>query len=131
MKQLIRRTGGYAVLLAFVLSLTFSSGCTSSPQRVAYQVTATTRVTVQMAMELWGAYVGAVHPPAAQEEAVKTAYEKWQASMVVVCDAGAAWAKASALEQPGLWPKVEIATTAATAARTDLINLISAFGVKF
>lgn len=134
MKRTLRAVSGYLALLIVVFglgaALAIIPGCASTPQGVAYQATGTTRIGVYGAMELWGAYVKAVKPPVAQEAAVKDAFEKWQASMVAVCDAGQVWSLATSTNAIPAQDKFEAAVAAAGQARGDVINLITKFGVK-
>ena len=107
-----------------------TTGCkTNAP----YKAVATTQITVQAAMSLWGTYVSQSHPPVAQELAVKSAYEKWQSAMAVVCDAGKAYAaaqQAGAANQSVLLAALDQAIADVTADRGDLIDLLTKFGVK-
>ena len=123
------------LMLAFCsLALMFAStGCNTTPQRVAYQSAGTAVVSVDTAMNLWGAYVAANHPPAAQEQAVKSAYEKYQAGMSIACDAGAVYAATSVTNsasssQASLALQQAIAN--ANAELLDLENLLTQLGVK-
>ncbi len=112
-------------------SLVFS-GC-STPQSTAYKSAGTVVVSVDTAMHLWGAYVAANHPSAAVEQEVESAYEKYQASMLVVCDLGAAYAatsvtNATATQQAQL--ALSQAITNADQELSDLETLLSQLGVK-
>lgn len=131
----IRPKAALASLIAcFVLCFPFvamlETGCkTNTP----YKVVATTQVSVQGAMSLWGAYVSANHPPVAQELAVKSAYEKWQSAMAVVCDAGKAYAaaqQANAANQSVLLGALNQAVNDAAATQADIVDLLTKFGVK-
>lgn len=114
-----------------VLSLLLLAGCSTSDQKAALQVASGTVVSVDLAMKEWGAYVKANHPPVAQELAVKDAFQKYQASMVVVCDAGAVYA--STAGSTNLSSAASTAFQSAigneTASIADLENLITKFGV--
>jgi hypothetical protein len=124
----------FACLTLFAgFTLITTSGCNTTPQTVAYQAAGTTVVTVDTAMNLWGAYVAANHPSANVELEVKSAYEKYQASMAVALDAGAAYAatsvtNATAAQQASLAAQQAIST--AGQDLSDLENLITSFGVK-
>lgn len=119
------------LLLSAVILTGCANGCKSTPQQVAYQTAGTTIVSVDQAMKLWGAYVKAAHPPVGQEQDVKAAFLKYQASMLVVCDAGAAWSQAVTPDaQLTAANALQIAVTTATENITDLENLIRQFGVK-
>lgn len=123
---------GFApIALAFSLAI---SGCKSTtPQQAAYQATGTTVVAVDAAMQEWGAYVAANHPPASEEAAVKSAYEKYQAAMVTVCDAGAVFAmQTNTIYGTRSTAQVALDRAVANASQelTDLERLITSFGVK-
>ncbi|HEV2210868.1 MAG TPA: hypothetical protein VG167_19005 [Verrucomicrobiae bacterium] len=120
----------YSGLVATVA--TSLTGCSSAP-RVAYQAAATTQVSVDTAMNLWGAYVAAVHPPVSQEQAVATAYAKYQYSMAALCDAGAVYAAYSvtnASGATGAQAALQEAMATLSQSITDLESLIAGFGVN-
>jgi len=117
------------IIVAIMMMVSTFAGCKSTP----YKVAATTTISVQTAMSLWGAYVSANHPPVEQEQAVKTAYEKWQLSMAIVCDAGKTYAaaqQAGASNQSVLLAALEQSITDLDVNKTDLVNLLVSFGVK-
>lgn len=104
-------------------------GCGTTP----YKAVATTQVSVQGAVQVWGAYVRSAHPPVEQEYAVKDAYEKWQTAMAAVCDAGKAYAaaqQAGAANQSVLLAALESAITNSDLLKQDVLDLITKFGVK-
>jgi hypothetical protein len=104
------------------------AGCGSTPQRVAYVAAGTTVVTVDAAMSEWGAYVAIKHPGTNQELAVKSAYEKYQASMAVVTDAGAAYAATGGTNSTAT-AALNQAIANSSQDLTDLETLITTFGV--
>lgn len=114
--------------LALAFSL-FVSGCQTTPQQATYQAAGTTVVSVDAAMNLWGAYVAANHPGTNEEAAVKSAYEKYQAAMAVACDAGAAYAAAGGTNSTAAAALNEAIANSSTEL-LDLEKLISSFGVK-
>jgi len=124
---------GLFVALAAAGFLFTGTGCQSTPQAVTYQTAGTTAVSVDTAMHLWGAYVAANHPGAATEAQVKAAFEKYQAAMAVVCDAGAIYAATSVTNAPAA-SQASLALQQAIANAhnelADLQNLIRTFGVK-
>lgn len=85
-------------------------------------------------MTMWGAYVGAKHPPVSQEQAVANAYAKYQAAMVVVCDAGKtisqAGANAPASTLDALMAGLKAAVANADQSIADLNALLVQFGVN-
>jgi len=105
------------------------TGCKSTPQQVAYQSAGTTIVTVDTAMTVWGDYVAAKHPGPAAEATVKAAYEKYQAAMVVLCDAGAAYAATGGTDATAMNGLTQAAFNATTYLQ-DLEKLIATFGVN-
>jgi len=126
-------TSGGPLMIAFASLALLLCSCASTPQKIAYRATGTAIVSVDAAMNLWGAYVAANHPPVNQELAVKNAYEKYQAAMVVVSDAGAAYAatsvtNATAAQQAML--ALQQATSTASQDLGDLESLLTQLGVK-
>jgi hypothetical protein len=122
--------------LLFLIGFTASymAGCAGTPNRVAYQVSGTTRVTVQEGLKFWNdQFVKTGKATVAQEQAVKNVYEKVQNSARVVCDAGKALSAASvdgATPTAQLLAAFEQATSDFTADRLDFINMLTSFGVK-
>jgi len=133
-------TGGSAamklpLMLAFcsLALMTAVIGCNTTPQKVTYQSAGTAVVSVDTAMNLWGAYVAANHPGITQELAVQSAYQKYQAAMATACDAGAIYAASSVTNSSGS-SQTSLALQQAIASAgkelVDLENLIASFGVK-
>jgi hypothetical protein len=118
-----------AVLLTGCLGF---EGC-KNPQATTYQTVATTKVSVETVMHLWGAYVASGNATVAQEIQVRDAYQKYQAAMLVVCDAGAIYSASSltnAVGATGLSAALQQAILNATNSIADLENLVTSFGVK-
>lgn len=108
-------------------------GCSTTPQKAAYATVGTVQVSVDAAMNEWGAYVTAVHPPVSQELAVENAYNKYQSAFIVVCDAGSVYAATSVTNSAGTTAASSALTQAITTADqdiTDLETLITSYGVK-
>jgi hypothetical protein len=108
-------------------------GCKATPQQIGYRTVATTAVTVDTAMNEWGAYVAAVHPPASQEAAVKRAYEKYQQDMLSVCDVGelyAGYSTTNSSGSTGYSAALQQAIADADRDISDLETLIASYGVK-
>jgi len=116
--------------LTLVTAGSLVSGCNTTPQQITYRAAGTTIVSVDTAMNLWGAYVASGKATVAQEQAVKAAYEKYQASMAVACDAGAVYASTSSTNAPAASLALSQAVANASQELTDLENLINSFGVK-
>jgi hypothetical protein len=97
-----------ALALAIVpLAVIIGSGCANNtPQTVAYKSYTGSTVAVQTTLGFWDTYLVGAYARAAgnatnvakikdQEHKVKDLYEKWQASMALVADAGAVWSAAT------------------------------------
>jgi hypothetical protein len=125
------KSGGGATLMAFLLAaeLLLNAGCHSTPQQAAYRAAGTTIVSVDTVMNLWGAYVAANHPGVAAETKVETAYEKYQAAMVAVCDAGVVYSATGSTNAPA-GTALNQAVANASQDLSDLSNLITSFGIK-
>lgn len=117
------------ILCAFIPALLICVGCKSTPSQIAYQSAGTTIVSVDVAMSEWGAYVAAKHPPVAQEQAVKAAFEKYQTAMAAVCDAGAIYSASTQTNAPAAAEALQTATANLSTEIGDLENLITSFGV--
>jgi len=118
-----------ASALALAFGLLWVSGC-GTVQSASYKAAGTTAVTVDTAMQAWGAYVATAHPSTNQEQLVKTAYERYQAGMAAVCDAGAIYASASQTNAPAASAALQTAIGNANNEISDLETLITSFGVK-
>lgn len=101
-----------------------TTGCASAPKRT-YQVTSTVAITADAAMTAWGKYVTEFRPPAALEQTVKDAYDKYHAAALLVAAAGKAYAEGSGTTQ-GL----NAAVAVVSASLSELINLVRAFGIN-
>jgi hypothetical protein len=123
-----------SVLLVFGMlagTALFNSGCANTtPNNVAYNTVAATSVTVDVAMDAWGAYVASGHATIDQERQVKAAYEKYQAAVYVVIDAGEVFAGATTNTIVTLSSALTTAQANQSQDLSDLVNLITSFGVK-
>lgn len=126
------------ILGVFILGLAaLNQGC-STPNTTAYKAAATTQVTVDTAMHLWGAYVSAQKAagtpvPLATEQAVKDKLVLYQKAMAGVCDAGAAWSGATTTNATGitgLAGAFDQAVLNANNTISDLTAFIASLGVK-
>lgn len=110
------------------------TGCSTTPQRVVYQAAGTTITSADVAMQAWEDYVKQYHPPVAQEQAVKAAYEKYQASMVALIDGMEIYvtlaANSSGTNSPPSMDQVLMAQKLASQTLADLLTLLVQFGVK-
>jgi hypothetical protein len=127
--------GAIHLLLVGLLGLSLCwtiTGC-NTPQRTAYVAVGGVQVSAETAMGAWNVYVGAFHPSVATELKVKAAYEKYQAAMVAVCDAGAIYAASGVTNATGqTGAGAALATAQANAAQSlaDLVNLLRSLGVN-
>lgn len=115
-----------------ILAAGFLAGCTTPAPTITYRAAATTQVSVETAMNEWGAYVATVHPPATQEAAVKAAYEKYQTAFAFACDLGSAYASTTITNSAGTAPAMLALQNAEANAGQDIADLetlISSFGV--
>ncbi len=108
-------------------------GCNTTPQKAAYTAVGTVQVSVDAAMNEWGAYVATAHPPVTEEQVVESAYIKYQTAFAVVCDAGSVYAATSVTNTAGTSAASSALTQAINTANqdiTDLETLITSYGVK-
>jgi len=120
----------FAVSCAVTLCSTcLLTGCKTTPQQTTYQAAGTTVTTVDAAMKLWGAYVDTTHPGTNVEAAVQSAYQKYQSSFALACDAGAAYA-ATGGTNATTQAAFNLAIANSSQELLDLENLITSFGVK-
>jgi len=126
-----------ALILTLALaSWSLTPACTSTPQRIAFNVESAGAVTVDSAMTAWGDYVRQFHPPAAQEATVKALYEKYQAVMLEAIDASTLLAMTA--KQPAstvadiaaVKARSDAASQAEANALSDLVGAIRTFGAK-
>ena len=120
----------WLVCLTLGLAPMAFTGCKSGPQLVAYKTAATTAVTAEAAVRAYNAWAAQGKTTVAQNQAVKAAFLKYQATFAVVCDLGAAYAASgSNTNAPGAAALQQaIANSAASIA--DVVNLVRSFGVK-
>ena len=118
-----------SAVLAFGLS-SFVVGC-SSTVRTAYVAEVTTRTTVEAAMGVYNQAVKAGKVTIDQEKSVKAAYEKVQASMIIVCDTGKLLSTATSTNTlTGLEQVLTQAATDYAQNKADLFNLLTQLGIK-
>lgn len=101
-------------------------GCKTS-NRSSYRVVGTVQVSADAAMSAWGSYVRQFPVSIESEQAVKTAFERYRSTMLVVATAGKALAEADTQDSR---QKLDIAMAAAASALGNLTSLIQSFGVK-
>lgn len=101
-------------------------GCKSANQS-AYRVVGTVQVSADAAMSAWGDYVRTRAVPIEDEQKVKSAYDKYRQSMIIVATAGKAMSEADTQDSR---QKLDIALAAAASTLGNLTSLIQSFGVK-
>ena len=129
MRAMGRMAGMELVALALWLTVGAGGGCTSSAARVSYQTAATTSVTVETAVRTYNVFAAEGKTTVEQNRQVKLAYERYQACMAVLCDAGAVYAatvnNTNAPAAAGLAQAAQNVTTSIA----DVIALVRSFGV--
>lgn len=126
--------GSKLPLVLMVASLTaaafLSAGCQSAPG-VVYKTVGTADATAYAALQAWGDYVSANHPPVSQEIAVRAAYQKFQTAEELSLDVGKGLLSYTGTNAPaGLLAQSTAASQAETQALQDLLTLLAQFGVK-
>lgn len=124
------RMGGLGlVALLALLTAGGGGGCASSALRVSYQTAATTSVTVETAVRSYNVFAAEGKTTVEQNRQVRLAYERYRACMLVLCDAGAAYAatvnNTNAPAAAGLAQAAQNVTTSIG----DVMRLVKAFGV--
>jgi len=110
------------LLLVAAVAIAAGPGCATTNQ--AGRTLASVAITVDHAMEGWGAYVAAGQATAEEEGAVKGAYEKYQLAMKV---ASGAYQSAQVTKDLQPWERARVALEG---SQEDLLALIESFGVK-
>jgi hypothetical protein len=122
--KLLTAAGILSIAMCMVIGAMTLTGCNGTVNSNTYKTVATTQVTVSAAMAGWNVYDGTGKATIAQEQAVKSAYQKYQAAIVAVCDAGALLSAGStASAQDAL----NLAVANANQSITDLVNVIQSF----
>lgn len=120
-----------AVLFYGTLTSVMCSGCSSTPQRIAYNTLSASEVTVSAAMGAWGDYVKQSHPPIEQEQKVADAYKKYQLAMTAVIDAtqlAVNLAASSSTNSTAASANTELYQQQAANALAELVELVKSFG---
>ncbi|HEX3626702.1 MAG TPA: hypothetical protein VH280_14915 [Verrucomicrobiae bacterium] len=130
--QPTNRGAGVPLLLALIAGGTlFFTGCKTAPtpQQATYAAVGTTIVSVDAAMNLWGVYVANNHPSTNIELTVEAAYQKYQSSMAITCDAGEAYAATGGTNATAV-AALNQAIANQSQELTDLETLLTSLGVK-
>lgn len=121
------------LLITMLLGGTFVA-CKNSPNQIAYKSVVATDTTVITGIKAWNVWVGQGKATLDQERAVKAAFNKWKAAMLLVIDGGKVLAAASTTNSmgvTGLPAAFQQAVAEAAQAQADISNLIHSFGVNF
>ena len=105
------------------------TGCQTTPQRATYTAVSGTALTVETALAGYNQFAKAGKTTIAQNVQVKLAFDRYQAAMRVVCDAGAVYAATGNTSTPAAAALEQAALNAAQSI-TDFLNLLQTFGVK-
>lgn len=105
--------------------LLLGAGC-ASLNKTSYNVVGTTTTSVPVLMGEWNTYVKAGKSTVAEEQQVKSAYEKYQISIETVCDIGATVSSGSSTNTTVLQNSINLEVT----ALSDLTSVLSTFGIK-
>lgn len=108
------------ILLLFIALCLTLMGCTSW-RSASYKSAGTAVITADIAMKAWAKRVAAGKATPEQEKAVKSAYEKYQKSMLTAIDAGKASTTSTDTNALG------IAIGTVVAVQADLVNLVQSF----
>ena len=134
-KQEANKDGSGVVSLLLVGALLCSpvvlmQGCTSSAARVTYQTAGATSVTVEAAVRAYNVFAAQGKTTVEQNLAVKKAYERYQACMAVLCDAGMVYAASAGNTNAPAAAGLQQAALNASASIADVVNLVRALGVE-
>lgn len=123
--------GAWLLIGALAMGMTGAvTGCHTPPQTVAYRAASGTTLSVETAIRTYNVFAAQGKTTVAQNQQVKAAYEKYQAALLVVCDAGAIYAATSGTNAPAVSLALQVAVQNSAASFADLVNLIQSFGVK-
>lgn len=122
--------------LAFLAPLTFT-GCNTPPGKVAYNTVAITAVSGDTAIHIWKDYVAqqkqaGTPVPLNQELQAKKAWNAFQDARDAVLKAGVAYSTSVGDTNAafGALGTLNATVAAMAAASSELVNLITSFGVK-
>lgn len=119
-----------SLALAGAVALAPNLGCSTGPVTTAYKAEQGTRIGVQEAMGLYNQLVKAGKVTTDQELKVKAAYEKVQASMIILCDVGKNISSINATNVTGAMQQALSAAVADYAQNlNDLYTLLRSLGV--
>lgn len=127
MKEIISMLAAVALLGAVAV---VTPSCTTSAARATYQTAATTTVSVEAAVRAYNVFAAEGKTTVEQNRQVKAAYEKYQACMAVLCDAGAVYAAGVNSTNASASAAMQQAAVNLSASINDVLALVRAFGVK-
>lgn len=117
--------------LIFAACVFLTQGCNTTPQQAIYQTEATTVTSVDAAMKLWAAYVQTNHLTVAQQQPVINAYTKYQAAMLATIDTTIVALQVAQTTTNGITlTTLTTGVTSLSSAANDVLNAITAFGIK-
>jgi hypothetical protein len=115
-------------LLGLSALLPVSCGTTNTN---TYRAVSVSQVSVQTALELWNKAIPVIHPSLDLQTKVRVMFDRWKASMILVCDAGAAYsAGIGTANEVNLANALQYAISNSNQTKGDLINLLVEAGVK-
>lgn len=124
MKQKIK------VIVSLTLLCGVIIGCNTANTNL-YKGVATTQITVETGLGLYNQAIPTLHISTNMQYQVRAYFDKWKAGMLVVCDAGAAYAAGyGSTNETFLAAALQQAITQSDQERVDFLSLLSQIGVK-
>ncbi len=119
------------LFLACLLTITITHcGCGTSAQKAAFNVAGSTAITVPSALRLYNVAAAQGRTTIEQNQKVKAAYLKYQASFALLCDAGAAYSAGGQDSNAPAAAALQQATINSAQSISDFLTLVQSFGVK-
>ena len=112
--------GSLALAAAITALLVFGTGCATSHQRAAYQTTAITGATVQLAMGVWREHVNAGNATDYQVAVVREAYNDWRTAYLLAVDIG----EQTAVDNTASKDKYAVALEILASTQDRLVTLV-------
>ncbi len=126
MKTLLLSLALIATILVSGIAIT---GCGTTAQQVAYKSAGTTEITVETALRAYNQMAKAGKTTIKENQQVKAAYEKYQNSFALLCDAGAVYAATGGTNATAS-AVMQQAVSNSAASIADLLALIQSFGTE-
>ncbi|MGC3961323.1 MAG: phage holin family protein [Verrucomicrobiota bacterium] len=117
-------------LSASLVSLT--TGCKSTPAKVAANVSDASKITVEAALRAWNDYIPVGKPSLEKQEQVRDAWKKYKSAQVLLLDCAiiVKESEGAGLKDPQAQEALSIAIAEAGKSLSDLIKLLRTFNVK-